>query len=39
MSAALRILIVALPLAAAALTVSRKPNLIPDFTISPYGLA
>ena len=39
MFAGLRILIVALPLAAAVLTVSRKPAVVPIFSNSPYGLA
>jgi hypothetical protein len=39
MNTGLRILAVAVPLAAAALTITRRPTLVPNFRISPYGLA
>lgn len=39
MNTGLRVLIVAVQRAAAALPVVRKPDVLPPFTISPYGLA
>lgn len=39
MAAGFRILIGALPLAVLALAITSRPNIVPTFTISPYGLA
>ena len=39
MMKAVRVLCFALPVAVAALTVTRKPTVVGNFSISPYGLA
>ena len=39
MKTGLHVLIVAAQRAAAALPITRKPEVVPPFTVSPYGLA